>query len=356
LDTTSFNHGPGHRRHFGSKAYPRTPGHGIPDRLEVFGEERIAEYILSVDTDPGSTGIGDVNNDTSGENMTKGIKVGLDYFSIDVDIYSDEKLQFIIAKFPVGGEAVLLRLLSRIYRQGYYYQWDEDQCWLLSMAMGGMATPTFIQDVVKEASHRKFFHPEMLEDYNILTSRRIQKHYLLSAWRRKRVDVINEFILIDIHDDKYSKVNVNIIDLNADIYTTRKGKERKGKDSKGKDSKEKKTPKTPTQKLTLTEVQLSLIEFLKDRITENNPDYLPSSNYKQSWGKDLDKMMRLDKRTPERIREVIDWCQSSDFWKPNIQSFKKLRDKFNILTSQMRTNNHGGNNGNSNHDKHADGF
>ncbi len=114
--------------------------------------------------------------------------------------------------------------------------------------------------------------------------------------------------------------------------------------------------KNKTPKLSLTEVQLGLIELLKDQITENNPDYIPSADYKNTWGKDLDKMMRLDKRSPERIREVIEWCQASDFWKPNIQSFGKLRVKFNVLTAQMRTKGKGGSGGNPDYDKHAHGF
>jgi len=144
-------------------------------------------------------------------------KVGLDYFSVDADIFSDEKMQFITAKYGLKGEAIIFRLLSRIYRQGYYYQWNEDQCLLLSMSTGGSATAELIQEIVAEASKRSFFSPEMFDKFGILTSTRIQKQYLHSTARRKNVNMVHTFLLIDEHDDNIMNENVNIIELNDNI-------------------------------------------------------------------------------------------------------------------------------------------
>jgi len=47
-------------------------------------------------------------------------------------------------------------------------------------------------------------------------------------------------------------------------------------------------------------------------------------------------MIRLDKRKPEKIKEVIDWCQADDFWYANILSTKKLREKYDQLVLQMQ--------------------
>jgi len=86
----------------------------------------------------------------------------------------------------------------------------------------------------------------------------------------------------------------------------------------------------------LTEEQISLIELLKTRIINNNPEAKISNTYQRIWGRTLDKMMRIDKRSPERIREVIEWCQSDDFWHKNILSFAKLREKFDQLILRMK--------------------
>lgn len=55
----------------------------------------------------------------------------------------------------------------------------------------------------------------------------------------------------------------------------------------------------------------------------------------QRWAKDIDKLIRLNQRTPEEIRRVIRWCQSPGcFWIPNILSGAKLREKFPTLLVQ----------------------
>jgi len=86
------------------------------------------------------------------------------------------------------------------------------------------------------------------------------------------------------------------------------------------------------------EDELNLVELLKTKILENNPEAKISSSYKENWGKHLDLMIRRDKRTPEKIKEVIEWCQASNFWRSNILSFGKLREKFDALVLKTKGN------------------
>lgn len=56
----------------------------------------------------------------------------------------------------------------------------------------------------------------------------------------------------------------------------------------------------------------------------------------QRWAADIDKLIRLDKRTHDEIRRVILWCQSPGcFWVSNILSGAKLREKFPQLIGQV---------------------
>lgn len=56
----------------------------------------------------------------------------------------------------------------------------------------------------------------------------------------------------------------------------------------------------------------------------------------QRWAADIDKLIRLDKRTPDEIRRVIVWSQSPGcFWVSNILSGAKLREKFSQLIGQV---------------------
>jgi hypothetical protein len=58
------------------------------------------------------------------------------------------------------------------------------------------------------------------------------------------------------------------------------------------------------------------------------------------WAPDIDRLLRIDKRTVEECVNVIAWCQSPDcWWGPNIQSGKKLREKFDVMWGQMNRGN-----------------
>jgi hypothetical protein len=57
----------------------------------------------------------------------------------------------------------------------------------------------------------------------------------------------------------------------------------------------------------------------------------------QKWAKDIERLIRIDDRTPEEVRSVIEWCQSPGcFWVPNILSGAKLREKFPTLVLQAK--------------------
>ena len=71
---------------------------------------------------------------------------------------------------------------------------------------------------------------------------------------------------------------------------------------------------------------LKLAEYLYKRVKENNSKS-PIPNF-QDWADDIRKLVELDKNTVEEVKEVIDWCQSDDFWKNNVMSAGKLRNQF----------------------------
>ncbi len=90
----------------------------------------------------------------------------------------------------------------------------------------------------------------------------------------------------------------------------------------------------------------SIKTFLSDsneiRLSELlfNLIFIRNSNHKQpnfqAWAKQVDLMIRTDKRQPDKIREVIKWCQSDPFWQNNILSTYKLRVQYDALTLKMQ--------------------
>lgn len=55
----------------------------------------------------------------------------------------------------------------------------------------------------------------------------------------------------------------------------------------------------------------------------------------QKWAYEVDKMIRLDKRSPCGIMNVICWSQSDEFWQNNILSTAKLRKQYDQLEMKM---------------------
>lgn len=57
-------------------------------------------------------------------------------------------------------------------------------------------------------------------------------------------------------------------------------------------------------------------------------------NVSETWVRDMDRMLRLDSRTPEQVENCIRWSQADEFWRANILSPSKLRAKYDQLRLQ----------------------
>jgi len=83
---------------------------------------------------------------------------------------------------------------------------------------------------------------------------------------------------------------------------------------------------------TYIETDVSLTEILYTLIKRNYPFIKEkSSTKKEEDYKEMNRLQRLDGYSYEQIEWIIRWCQQDDFWKQNIRSVKKLREKFEQL-------------------------
>ncbi|MEN6405966.1 MAG: helix-turn-helix domain-containing protein [Thermoguttaceae bacterium] len=81
------------------------------------------------------------------------------------------------------------------------------------------------------------------------------------------------------------------------------------------------------------ETDLATATWMLSLIQAMNPEF-KQRNLK-SWANDVRLMREEDARTDQRIREVFTWANANDFWKSNILCPRKLREKFNQLTTRM---------------------
>lgn len=81
------------------------------------------------------------------------------------------------------------------------------------------------------------------------------------------------------------------------------------------------------------DIEIILSKRLFNLMLKNNPN-AKTPNW-QTWAKNIDLAIRIDKRTANQLETIIDWCQKDSFWCSNILSTKKLRDQFDRLTLEM---------------------
>ena len=110
--------------------------------------------------------------------MARPRKQGIDYFPFDVDFFDDDKVALIDAEFGTKGVLVAIRLLCKIYKNGYYYQWGDDECLLLSKQMGAGFVPKLVGEIVTGLVRRSFFDKGVWDSFRVLTSAGIQRRFI----------------------------------------------------------------------------------------------------------------------------------------------------------------------------------
>ena len=82
--------------------------------------------------------------------------------------------------------------------------------------------------------------------------------------------------------------------------------------------------------------QEKVANYLLLKITQNNPEFKVQNI--STWIADIDKAMRIDKRTELQLMNCIDWIYHNpkgNWWIDKILSGKKLREKFNTMSMQV---------------------
>ena len=85
-----------------------------------------------------------------------------------------------------------------------------------------------------------------------------------------------------------------------------------------------------------------LCTLLQRLVTENNPREILTAAQVEGWRDDAEKLLRLDKRDFEEAKKLITWSQADSFWKKNIRSMGKFREKYSRLWADSQPVTKGG--------------
>ncbi|HDR8199889.1 TPA: phage replisome organizer N-terminal domain-containing protein [Bacillus cereus] len=184
---------------------------------------------------------------------------------------------------------------------------------------------------------------------------------------RLALQTFKQFGMIDITDDQYICIsnwekhqNVDGLEKIREQNRLRKQKQREklrletSRDSHGtitqshatdieedkeldidKDKKKDKKKKEKPSRHKFETCDTNGAKYLFEKIKGNNPKQ-KEPNF-DNWANEFRLMRERDNREPQEIKDVIDWCQADPFWQGNILSPKKLREKFDQLTIQMKS-------------------
>jgi len=173
--------------------------------------------------------------------MARPQKSGLEYFPLDVDIDQDDKVALIEAQHGLVGFGIVIKLLMKIYKHNYFYEWTEKEQLLFSRKVN--VDINSIDVIINDCVKWGLFDENMFEILHILTSHGIQKRYLEASGRRQRVEIDEKYLLLDDETVNVYRnlviVNINphSVVVNEDINPQSKVKESKVKNSKVKESK-----------------------------------------------------------------------------------------------------------------------
>lgn len=128
--------------------------------------------------------------------MARPRKDGLDYFPLDVNFLSDLKIKKIIRAYGAQAVAVVMSVLTTIYRDnGYFANYDEDLIFIIADEL--KLEDSYVKDVIEKLIEVDFLSKEQKEKNNILTSIGIQERYLKVCERRVKKKLNATYNLIN---------------------------------------------------------------------------------------------------------------------------------------------------------------
>ena len=111
---------------------------------------------------------------------------GINYFPVGVNFMEENAMEVIEAKYGIKGSAIVLKLLCKIYKEGYFIRWDEEQCLIFANKAGREVQVAEVQGIIEILFIKGILDRNSYLENGILTSESIQKVWMEATKRRKR--------------------------------------------------------------------------------------------------------------------------------------------------------------------------
>lgn len=285
---------------------------------------------------------------------------GLLYFPFDTDFfYADKRMKRVKARLGNNGLLFYIYLLTEIYRNGYYVRWDEES---VDDAVDDLnLTEGFIEQAMICLTARKLITKIEIVDSGqnetaVITSPGIQKRYQEAVKGRKRQFYVDSRIWLLSEDETESCIKVT---HNVDI--SKKNESNSGKNNNKsvknaiKEIKEKEInniyssdpheqvsdEEQPKHEYCPSDFERKCVDFLIQSILNDLPNQKVPRTDKEiaKWAIHIDRLHRIDGISEADIWNTLVWTMKDAFWRTNIRSTGKFREKYQTLYLQSKRGN-----------------
>lgn len=135
-------------------------------------------------------------------------KEGNEFFSFDVDFFSDRKIKILKARYGADGITLYIYLLCEIYKNGFYLKLDEDFEFIVSDDLNMNSDK--VKQVLTFLLERSMFDKQLFQSDAVLTSTGIQRRYQLMVKSRavkNPIKVERYWLLSEEETESFIKVN-----------------------------------------------------------------------------------------------------------------------------------------------------
>lgn len=164
--------------------------------------------------------------------MARPRRDGLEYFPLDVMAGMDDEIELLEAEHGLEGFAIFIKLLQKIYKNSYYIEWTEKEQLQFSKRVN--VDINRVNVIITTCLKWELLNSSLFKEYKILTSRGIQRRFLLAIDRRTCYEFYKEYLLLNEKEVKsyknvvlqtLTRVNVDKTPLNVYINPQSKVKE-----------------------------------------------------------------------------------------------------------------------------------
>tara|TARA_R110002096_G_C14564226_1_gene720121 strand:+ start:4 stop:816 length:813 start_codon:yes stop_codon:yes gene_type:complete len=270
--------------------------------------------------------------------MSRKERLGLDFYSIDTDLFFNRKIKRLIKNFGGNGYLIYSFLLTEIYRdKGCFIAWDSNTAFDVSDTIN--VKETLVNEVVSYCCSVGLFNKELLTNENVLSTKNIQEFWVkvVKGAKRKTTSVPNMYNLLKLPEKvkkEVSTLKAESITVESEFITIKEEEstQRKEKESKVKKSKEEEEEK----KNVFFDIKILKEDYLKnDRIVASFCKNQKINAYKlaiflKEFNSNLEDTGKHSKTFEDYATHFLSWFRKQEAKKPKQSAVDKLNTALGV--------------------------